>query len=338
MLPSESIVAPSLGAEALSEFRSLAEGARDRISRLSVAVVCGGDTAEREISLLSGHGIHCVLLAEGMQAKLVDWKPGMDVGAIGCDVAFLALHGGAGEDGHIQAALDLAGTPYVSVGMLASAVGMHKPAFKLVIQGLGLRTPRWAVAHDASAAGSVLAQFTHGKALFIKPLAEGSSVGVVRVEPMDAVQLVESSVLDYGSVLVEEQVEGREVTASVLGLRGRQVVLPHIEISPVNSAFYDYRAKYTKGETEYIVPARLSTEESRMFAEAAAKIQDALDLFPYARIDAVFSCGEPYFLEMNTLPGFTPMSLVPQAAAAAGISYGELLRLLIYLAVEARAK
>lgn len=327
---------PHVGADELKQFRALAGNAAHRLRELRVAVVCGGDTAEREISLVSGKGIHEALLAEGMQSRLEDWQPAYDVNAIPCDIVFLALHGGAGEDGHIQAALDMAGKPYVSVGMLASAVGMHKPSFKVFVQGLGLNTPRWAVVYHASEIPAALEHFSKQSTFFIKPVSEGSSVGVLKANAENAAQAVTSIINNYGCALIEEQVTGREVTASVMGLRGKQIVLPHVEIAPVKAEFYDYNAKYTKGETDYIIPARLSDEESRRFAKAAAKIQDALALFPYARIDAIIGeDGEPSFLEMNTLPGFTPLSLVPQAAASVGIGYGELLRLLIYLAMEA---
>lgn len=329
---------PHIGADELKHIRALANNAANRLRELRVAVVCGGDTAEREISLVSGNGIHEALLAEDIQSRLEDWKPTYNVNAIPCDVMFLALHGGAGEDGHIQAALDLIGKPYVSVGMLASAVGMHKPSFKVFVQGLGLNTPRWAVVYHASEIPAALEHFSKHSTFFIKPVSEGSSVGVMKAGAENASQAITSIINKYGCALIEEQLTGREVTASVMGLRGKQVVLPHVEIAPVKAEFYDYNAKYTKGETEYIIPARLNDEENRRLAKAAAKIQDALALFPYARIDAIIGeDGEPSFLEMNTLPGFTPLSLVPQAAASVGIGYGELLRLLIYLTMEAHA-
>ncbi len=338
MAGSESELSPHIGAGELRQFRALAEDAIARLKQLRIAVVCGGETAEREISLISGQGIHAALLAEGMQSHLVDWRPGYGVNEIRCDAAFLALHGGAGEDGHIQAALDLAGKPYVGAGMLASAVGMHKPSFKLIAQGLGLRTPRWAVVHRGDDIAGALEHFSKLSTFFIKPISEGSSVGVMRAGTESAAQAIASVISDYGCALLEESVQGREVTASVLGLRGKQIVLPHVEIAPVKAEFYDYRAKYTKGETEYVIPARLGDEENRRLAKAAAQIQDALALFPYARIDAIIGeDGEPCLLEMNTLPGFTPLSLVPQAAASVGISYGELLRLLIFLTMEAHA-
>jgi D-alanine-D-alanine ligase len=324
---------PHTGAERLGRLRARMNDVDATLRKLSISVVCGGDTAEREISLISGRGILDALLAEGMQAQLVDWRPGQPVEAIPGDVAFLALHGGDGEDGHVQAALELAGKVYVSCGVLTSAIGMHKPTFKRIVQGMGLRTPRWAVVAPDDDTEQALATLPECDAYFIKPISEGSSVGV-----RSAKRGVNETSAKFGAVLVEERITGREVTASVLGLPGSPIVLPHVEIAPVSAEFYDYKAKYTKGETNYIIPARLTDDEDLRLAQIAAVLHGALILSPYARIDAIVSSGEPYFLEINTLPGFTPLSLVPQAAKAAGIEYGELLRILIYLALEIHKK
>jgi D-alanine-D-alanine ligase len=329
---------PRTGAERLGRLRARLKDVDATLRKLSISVVCGGDTAEREISLISGRGILGALIAEGMQAQLVDWRPGQPVEAIPGDVAFLALHGGAGEDGHVQAALEMAGKIYVSCGVLTSAIGMHKPTFKRIVQGMGLLTPRWAVVTPDDDTEQALAPLPECDAYFIKPISEGSSVGVRSAKRDELRAAVDETSAKYGAVLVEERITGREVTASVLGLPGSPIVLPHVEIAPVSAEFYDYKAKYTKGETNYIIPARLSDDEDLRLAQITAALHGALILSPYARIDAIISGGEPYFLEINTLPGFTPLSLVPQAAKASGIEYGELLRILIYLALEIHQK
>jgi len=330
-------VNPVLGADELERLRQRTADAAPQLESLSVAVVCGGDTAEREVSLTSGNGVRDALEAEGISATLVD----LDYDTLdretleGYDLAFLTLHGGRGEDGSLQGYFDSIGVRYVGAGVLASAISMHKPTFKAFARGIGLKVPRAVVVHRGDDVPEKLEQLMFSAELVVKPASEGSSVGVQIVLVEDAPAAIAESLKTYPLMLVEERITGREVTASVLGRHRQPVVLPHVEIAPVNREFYDYRAKYTKGETDYIIPARLSEDASLQLAQSAALLQDALELAPYARIDTIVDdAGTPYFLEANTLPGFTSLSLVPQAAAAAGVSYGELLRILAYLTLE----
>lgn len=330
-------VSPVLGADELALLRQQTSGASARLEALRVAVVCGGDTAEREVSLTSGNGVRDALEAEGISTTLVDLDYA-DLGRetlAGYDLVFLTLHGGRGEDGSLQGYFDSIGVRYVGAGVLASAVGMHKPTFKAFARGLGLQVPRSVVVHRGEDAVEKLEPLAGYAEMVVKPANEGSSVGVKIVSCEHAPSAIAESLETYPLMLVEERVAGREVTASVLGRHRRPVVLPHVEIAPVSREFYDYRAKYTKGETDYIIPARLSDDVSLRLAQDAALLQDELQLAPYARIDTIVDdAGTPYFLEANTLPGFTALSLVPQAAAAAGVSYGELLRILAYLTLE----
>lgn len=330
-------IQPLLGADELKRLRRQTADAAAQLESLHVAVVCGGDTAEREVSLTSGSGVRDALQAEGISSELVDLDyASLDRATLaGYDLAFLTLHGGRGEDGSLQGYLNSIGMRYVGAGVLASAVGMHKPTFKTFARGLGLAVPRAVVVHRGEDVAAKLEPLRDSVRLVIKPANEGSSVGVKIVACDDAPSAIAESLETYPLMLVEERIAGREVTASVLGRHRSPVVLPHVEIAPVSREFYDYRAKYTKGETEYVIPARLSDEVSLMLAHDAALLQDALELAPYARIDTIVDdTGTPHFLEANTLPGFTSLSLVPQAAAAAGVSYGELLRILAYLALE----
>jgi D-alanine-D-alanine ligase len=330
-------VEPLLGADELKRLRNQTADAAGKLATLRVAVVCGGDTAEREVSLTSGCGVRDALLSEGISAELVD----LDYATLdretlaGYDLAFLTLHGGRGEDGSLQGYFDSIGVRYVGAGVLASAVGMHKPTFKTFARGLGLSVPPAVVVHRNEDVAARLEPLRDSARLVVKPANEGSSVGVKIVAYDDAPAAIAESLQTYPLLLVEERIAGREVTASVLGRHRQPVVLPHVEIAPVSRDFYDYRAKYTKGETDYVIPARLTDEVARQLARDAALLQDALELAPYARIDTIVdNAGTPHFLEANTLPGFTSLSLVPQAAAAAGVSYGELLRILAYLALE----
>jgi len=330
-------ISPALGANELALLRRQTSEASTRLEALRVAVICGGDTAEREVSLTSGGGVRDALGAEGISATLVD----LDYGTLNrdtladYDLAFLTLHGGRGEDGSLQGYFDSIGVRYVGAGVLASAVGMHKPTFKAFARGLGLKVPRSVVVHRGEGATQKLEPLTDCAELVLKPASEGSSVGVKIVSYEHAPDAIAESLKAYPLMLVEERIAGREVTASVLGRHRQPVVLPHVEIAPVSREFYDYRAKYTEGETDYIIPARLSDEVNLQLAQSAALLQDALHLAPYARIDTIIDeSGTIYFLEANTLPGFTALSLVPQAAGAAGVSYGELLRILAYLTLE----
>ncbi len=334
--PAKSIK-PPLGADELERLRQQTAEAAPQLESLRVAVVYGGDTAEREVSLTSGNCVRDALQAESISTTLVD----LDYDTLdretlaGYDLAFLTLHGGRGEDGSLQGYFDSIGVRYVGAGVLASAVGMHKPTFKAFARGLDLKVPHAVVVHRGDDVPAKLEQLMFSAELVVKPVNEGSSVGVQIVSFENAPAAVAESLVTYPLMLVEERVIGREVTASVLGRHRRPVVLPHVEIAPVSREFYDYRAKYTKGETDYIIPARLSDNASLQLAQAAALLQDALQLAPYARIDTIVDdAGTPYFLEVNTLPGFTALSLVPQAAAATGVSYGELLRILAYITLE----
>jgi D-alanine-D-alanine ligase len=326
---------PVMGTGELEALRRSAREGDARISSLRISVVCGGDTAEREVSLTSGRGVHAALQACGCNAQLIDldWSTLSREIFAETDVAFLTLHGGRGENGVIQGFLESISVPYVGAGVLASAVCMHKPTFKRLAQSLGFLTPPYVVLRPGEQLNpSSLAP--HGSSrLVVKPASEGSSVGISIVQADEAAEAASALAAKYGEVLVEACVSGTEVTASVLGHPGRPIVLPHVEIRPVSQAFYDYKAKYTKGETNYIIPAEISAQVSEQLARSASTLFNKLHLAPYARIDSIIdSEGDIHFLEANTLPGFTELSLVPQAAAAAGIDYVELLRILLYLA------
>lgn len=332
---SHPVLPPVLGRDELETLRRSTRDGAARIKSLRIAVVCGGDTSEREVSLTSGRGVHAALLAAGCNARLLDldWSTLSRETFAGTDVAFLTLHGGRGENGVIQGFLESIGVPYVGAGVLASSVCMHKPTFKRLAQALGFLTPPYVVLRRGE--NLDLAQLAlHGDGrLVIKPASEGSSVGVSIVQVGEAAGVASAAAAMYGEILVESCVTGTEVTASVIGLPGRPVVLPHVEIRPVNQAFYDYKAKYTKGETNYIIPAEISGQVSKQLAHSASILFNELRLSPYVRIDSIIdSESHIYFLEANTLPGFTELSLVPQAAAAAGIDYAELLRILLHLA------
>jgi D-alanine-D-alanine ligase len=250
-----------------------------------------------------------------------------------CDVAFLALHGGHGEDGTIQAMLDLSGVPYTGSGHLASALAMDKDLSKHLMRAHGVRTADWLMANDPDALPSTaLVAETLGWPVIVKPSKQGSTVGLSIVKkPGELVPAIHEAFKHDDEVMLEQFIPGRELTVCILGGEA----LPVGEIIS-KKEIYDYEAKYTPGMAEEIFPAELSAEESKEVQTQAQLAFEGLKLGGCARIDFRMSPdGAFYCLEANTLPGMTGTSLVPQAAAAAGISFPELCERIAVLAVEA---
>ena len=287
-----------------------------------VAVVMGGTSAEREVSLLSGKGVLDALKSRGVDAHAVDGIPALldAVRAGGYARVFNILHGqrGGGEDGVLQGALDAMHVPYTGSDVLGSALSMDKVRSKWVWGSLGLPTPRFvplARGDDMHAAAR-----TVGFPLIVKPASEGSSVGVSRVFDEsgldDAVALAERY---PGDLLMETLIEGDELTVSILG----RDVLPSIRIVPKGGC-YDYNAKYVAEDTQYICPGLAGEAEAGVRA-LALRAFDALGCSGWGRVDVMRDRqGRNWLLEVNTAPGMTTHSLVPKAAAAAGIDYAEL--------------
>jgi D-alanine-D-alanine ligase len=231
------------------------------------------------------------------------------------EVAFIALHGGWGEDGSIQGMMEIMEIPYTGSGVLASAVAMDKSATKLVFEQSGIKTPAYKVV--AGGAKSIKGMKAP---LIVKPASGGSTLGLTLVEKSKDLGDAVADAAEYGGkVLVEEFIEGRELTVSVLGGE----VLPVIEIIP--EGIYDYKAKYLKGATEYRVPAVLSKKTEKAVKSLAASAYDALGCRGAARVDLILDeGGGAWALEVNTVPGLTELSLFPKAAASVGIGYGAL--------------
>ena len=249
----------------------------------------------------------------------------------GADVVFLALHGACGEDGRIQATLDLLGVPYTGAGCLSSAIAMDKDLTKRLVSGL-VATPRW---ETVSVTEENLEQLAARVELpvVVKPIASGSSVGVyIAKTPKELRHALEESARLGGRTVIEEYIRGRELSAAVLEDRA----LPSIEIIP-REGFYDYANKYQPGATEEVCPAPIPEDWERAVEAAALAVFQAVGLSVYARADFIVTeDGTPYFLEINTLPGMTPTSLVPQEAAAAGMDYGTLCETIIQASLEVR--
>jgi D-alanine-D-alanine ligase len=287
-----------------------------------VAVVMGGSSAEREVSLDSGRNVLAALQARGVDAHAIDGIPALlDALRAGHFArVFNILHGqhGGGEDGVLQGALESLNVPYTGSGVLGSALSMDKTRSKRVWQSLGLPTPKFvALPHGADAAAVHAAARAIGFPLIVKPACEGSSVGVTRVfEEAQLDSAVELAAKYPGDLLMETLIEGDELTVAILG----REVLPSIHIVP-KGAFYDYNAKYIAEDTQYLCPGLQGDAENELRALALAAF-DALGCAGWGRVDVMRDRqGRNWLLEVNTAPGMTSHSLVPKAAAQAGIDY-----------------
>jgi len=248
------------------------------------------------------------------------------------DVVFLALHGTCGEDGRVQAALDLLGISYTGAGYLGSAIAMDKDLTKKLVAPLGVDTPRWELIRYGADDIPALSERLELPCV-VKPVASGSSIGVSIVHDKEALSAALAAGLNFGGACVVEQyIEGREIQVGILEDRA----LPSIEIIP-KTGFYDYENKYQPGAAEEITPAPIPAEWEKRLGDAALTVFRALGLSVYSRADFIVTGdGVPWFLEINTLPGMTPTSLLPQEAAAVGIGYGELCERIIEASLEAR--
>ena len=289
-----------------------------------VAVLMGGTSSEREVSLDSGANVLAALRARGVDAQPVDGIPAL-LEALGqgrFDRVFNILHGGDGENGVVQGLLQAMGVPYTGAGVLGSALTLDKIRTKQVWLSLGLPTPRYAQLERGADAASVHATaHALGLPVIVKPACEGSSVGVSRV--LDEAGLDDAVALAArypGELLMEQMVIGDELTVGILG----EVALPSIRIVP-RGEWYDYNAKYVADDTQYLCPGLEGEDEERVRALALAAFR-AAGCSGWGRVDVMRSreTGQPYLLEVNTAAGMTSHSLVPKAAAQVGIGFEEL--------------
>lgn len=298
-----------------------------------VAVVYGGWSAEREVSLKSGAQVLAGLQRAGVDAVGVD--AGRDILTLlaggGFDRAFLILHGRGGEDGQIQGGLEIIGLPYTGSGVLGSALAMDKLRSKRFWAGSGFPTPHWRVltsAGDAEAAGDSL-----GLPLMIKPSLEGSSIGMSKVTEHAQLAAAWQEAAAFGPVLAERFVDGPEITVALLG----DTALPAIRLETPRD-FYDYAAKYEAETTLYHLPSGLADEQEQRCRELSLAAFEALGGSGWGRVDLMLDAvGEPWLIEANTAPGMTDHSLVPMAAAHAGIGFDELVVRILAQTVAAEA-
>lgn len=286
-----------------------------------VAVLLGGKSAEREISLMSGNAVLDALKRKGVDARAFDTRDRdlHELKAQRFDKAFIALHGRYGEDGTVQGALELMGLPYTGSGVMASSLAMDKWRTKLIWIAAGIPTPRFAMLDAKSDFDALAADL--GLPLIVKPSREGSTIGLSKVTCARDMQAAYRKAKEYDDmVLAEAFIAGAEVTASILG----EQALPLIRIEAPGGN-YDYQAKYFSDETRYFCPAGLPHAQEARIRELAVKAFLLIGCSGWGRIDVMLDAnGDPHLLEVNTVPGMTGHSLVPMAAKAAGIPFDDL--------------
>jgi D-alanine-D-alanine ligase len=284
-----------------------------------VAVLLGGRSGEREVSLKSGAAVLAALQRKGVDAHAFDpaERPLHDLE--GFDRVFIALHGRYGEDGTIQGALELMGIPYTGSGVMASSVGMDKWRTKLLWRAAGVVTPDFEVVTADSDFAAIEQRL--GLPLFVKPANEGSSIGISKVKRAGDLKVAYELAAKADPLVIAEQfVGGGEYTVGILG----DQVLPVIRIVPANE-FYDYEAKYLRDDTQYLCPCGLSAEKEAQIQAEALQAFRTVGGRGWGRVDFLMDeSGKHYFLEVNTSPGMTDHSLVPMGAKAAGIGFDEL--------------
>ena len=286
-----------------------------------VAVLMGGPSAEREISLKSGSAILTALKESNVHAEAIDVS--IDVfeklQAGKYERAFIALHGPLGEDGCIQGGLEVIGMPYSGSGVMASSICMNKLMTKQIWHGCGIPTPKYRILSDDLSEDELLAEL--GLPMIFKPVSQGSSIGMTKVNCKAEIASAWASALDFEEAVIAEQwIEGPEYTVAILG----DIALPVIRLETPRT-FYDYDAKYQSNDTQYHCPCGLSEELEQQIQARALQAFDATEATGWGRVDVMLDKdNQPWFLEVNTVPGMTDQSLVPMAAKAKNISFNEL--------------
>ena len=312
------------------------------MTKLKVALLSGGISSEREVSIKSGNQVYKAL--DKAKYDVTRYDPATDLGelladASGIDVAFIVLHGPYGEDGTVQGLLDLLHIPYQGSGVLGSALAIDKWSSKRLYKEAGLPVPPFEVFVRGRAYDPEAVAGEPGFPLVVKPRYGGSSIGTSIVQTVQQLPAALNRAFEYGPhVILEAYLQGTEITGGVLGNDDLQL-LPIVEVIPESGyTFFDYEAKYREGATREICPAPISQTISERAQSYAAAAHQALCCRGYSRTDMIIHDETVYVLETNTIPGMTPVSLFPLAAKTAGISFSQLLDRLIELALEDRER
>ena len=304
-----------------------------------VVVLVGGPSSEAEISRVTGAAIAAALREKGYNVEEMELHPTTvlaDLQAVEAKVVFNAVHGMYGEDGRLQSILEAAAIPYTGSGILASALAMDKVATKRFLQSAGIATARALLLNKKycgpldQVAAEIKEEF--GVPVVVKAASQGSSIGVVIVKEAAAILAALEECFTYSDqVLVEEYIQGKELTVALMEEAGQPKALPVIMIAP-HSGAYDFHSKYTKGCTDYLVPAPLTELQTAHVQQLALDTYKVLGLSGVARVDVMLAGEQGYVLEANTIPGMTATSLVPKAAAAVGISFPDLCEIILHSA------
>ena len=311
---------------------------------MKIVVLAGGPSSERNVSLVTGKAVQVALADLGHEITSID--PGPDLpkqlweqAQQGCDFVWIALHGEGGEDGTVQAILNWLGLPYQGPGYLASALAMDKWVAKQIFQASGLPTADWIAVNlklRPAPTWDTVCTRLGSTVVVVKPVATGSTVGITIASSTAEYNQSLSLAQQHGErLIIEQYIAGKELTVSVIGDR----VLPPIEIVPTEGDFYDYEAKYAPGGSRHLIPTTLSETGERRVRGIAQQAYDALHCEGLARIDFRVDADErAWILEVNTLPGMTPTSLSPDAAAAIGWSFKDLVQCMLEDGLERRRR
>ncbi|MEO0136433.1 MAG: D-alanine--D-alanine ligase [candidate division WOR-3 bacterium] len=293
---------------------------RGFLRKKTIGVLYGGWSSEREISIGSGTTVIESLKKQGFNVKGIDVDRDFIKKLRDVDIAFIALHGKPGEDGTVQGILEFLGIPYTGSGIIGSAIGMDKIISKYIFQSRGIPTPEYFYEKDIDV-DKVIEKL--GLPVVIKPRAEGSSVGVFIVETREElIKKIKFVTRKHPDIFFERYLGGKIATCGILN----EVPLPVLEIVPKKRKFYDYKSKYTKGMTEYIIPAQIPEDKYKLTQSLALMAHQAIGAYGFSRVDFVFDTEyNPYVLEVNTIPGLLPESNLPLEARAIGLSYDELI-------------
>ncbi len=306
--------------------------------KTKIAVLCGGISNERDVSLRSGKNCFSALQRLGYNSILMDVKTTDDLFDLknkNIEVAFLVTHGKFGEDGTIQGVLEWLNIPYTGSSVLGSALSMDKWLTKQIARSYKIDTPDSVLLNSSNNNSDTLQKAWNklskdSKAIFLKPKDEGSSVNTFKIKSLEELQDKASKLnLDDSDFLIEEFVPGREITVSIIELEGKLKVLPILELKPKND-FYDYHAKYTKGMTEFILPAKFDKSTEDKIIDNTKTVFTAIGCSSFGRVDFIVDEKNiPYMLEVNSLPGMTDTSDLPAQAACARIKYDEVVEIIL---------
>lgn len=310
---------------------------------MKIAVLYGGISKEREVSLSTGKGIIKALKNNGHEVVPIDFHPARiyEIIQLDVDLVFIGLHGKYGEDGTIQGLLDMLKLPYVGSGVLASALAMDKAKAKEIfsLNDLPVAKSNVFTIHDVNHLESTVKKITQAftPPFVIKPNSEGSTLGLTVVQKVDEIkEAIKTAAKSDHKILVEEFLDGKEITVPVLGRQGEEKALPIIEIIPKND-LYDYESKYTEGGSQHIIPAKVGNELTKKIEYYAVKAHQLLGCKTYSRADFIVTKDNiPYILEVNTLPGMTPTSLYPDSARVAGMSYDQMIEKIVQISIKSK--